>query len=463
MSNVRDFGAAGDGQIDDTAAIRHALDQGDGVLEFPPGTYRIRETIQIELPRHGPCGLVGLAGAAKIVMDGPGPAFFLHGSHQGSADPDGFDPGVWSKERMPTVLNLEIEGRHAEADGFLVEGTMQTTFEGVLLRELRDAIRVERRARNLLVSHCHIYHNRRNGIFFDRVNLHQAIITGSHISYNQRAGIHIAGGQVRNVQITGNDIEYNYADSIDGSADVLIDTRYEGSSIREGTITGNTIQARVSPGGANVRIVGKGTDESHLAGLITISGNMIGSQQTNVHLDACRTVVVTGNIIYSGHHRNLLVDGARNIVIGPNSFDHNPDYDPRELATGIRLVDSRDVTLSGLQIQDSQAGRHTVENVDPIQREGLLEIVRCQNVLANGLQVTDGTPANVAVRDSSNVSLSGCMFTETRTERMTEHAVVWTGEGRGNLITGCRIQPGTQSALRIDEASGVTTIGNHLG
>src|SRR5205085_2724729 len=109
-----------------------------------------------------------------------------------------------------TILNLEIEGAHSEADGILLEGTMQSTLEGLLLRRLRDGVRITRRARNVLISHCHIYDNRRCGIWIDDANLHQVIITGSHISYNQVAGIKISGGQIRNVQITGNDIEYNY-------------------------------------------------------------------------------------------------------------------------------------------------------------------------------------------------------------------------------------------------------------
>src|SRR5690606_29727361 len=128
---------------------------------------------------------------AKILMTGPGAAFHLLGTHGGSADPGGFNPRVWARERMPTVLNLEIEGRHPEAEGILVDGAMQATFEGVLLRELLHGIHLVRRARNVLVSHCHVYNNRGVGIFFDHVNLHQSIITGSHISYNAVAGIKI--------------------------------------------------------------------------------------------------------------------------------------------------------------------------------------------------------------------------------------------------------------------------------
>ena len=50
MSNIRNFGAKGDGSNDDTAAIQHAVENaGDGLLEFPRGDYRIRRTIEIKL------------------------------------------------------------------------------------------------------------------------------------------------------------------------------------------------------------------------------------------------------------------------------------------------------------------------------------------------------------------------------------------------------------------------------
>ena len=49
MSNVRDFGAVGDGKTDDTQAIRHAIFDGDGLIEFPRGEYLITETLEIPL------------------------------------------------------------------------------------------------------------------------------------------------------------------------------------------------------------------------------------------------------------------------------------------------------------------------------------------------------------------------------------------------------------------------------
>ena len=59
MSNVRDFGAVGDGKTDDTQAVQHAVRDGDGLLEFAGGVYLIRRPIEIELARTGRIGISG--------------------------------------------------------------------------------------------------------------------------------------------------------------------------------------------------------------------------------------------------------------------------------------------------------------------------------------------------------------------------------------------------------------------
>lgn len=51
LSDVRDFGAMGDGLTDDTLALRKAMNSvqkiGGGTLFFPPGVYRVEETIDV--------------------------------------------------------------------------------------------------------------------------------------------------------------------------------------------------------------------------------------------------------------------------------------------------------------------------------------------------------------------------------------------------------------------------------
>ena len=49
MQTVRDFGAKGDGQADDTAALLHALKQGEGELRLPRGDYLITRPLLVPL------------------------------------------------------------------------------------------------------------------------------------------------------------------------------------------------------------------------------------------------------------------------------------------------------------------------------------------------------------------------------------------------------------------------------
>lgn len=459
MRSIRDFGAIGDGQQDDTTAIQHAVEAHPGQLYFPPGDYLLTRTITVHLEDAQRFSLTGATGCARIVMAGAGPAFHLIGTHKASADPGGVTDTTWNHERMPTAANLEIVGQHEEADGFLLEGTMQSTFEGVLLRELRHGIHVKHRARNILVSHCHLYNNRGVGIFFDDVNLHQVIIASSHISYNKQSGIKILNGQVRNVQITGNDIEYNYdraaGEAAGPSAEIWIETTGEEATIREGTIASNTIQSRWSPGGANIYVVGQSEQHNHKAGMLAISGNLLGSQETNVHLVSCRGISLSGNIIYSGHKRNVLVEGSRNITLTGNTFDHNPDYLPKELATGIRLVNSTDCTLSGNTIQDAFAGTHTVKTPASFQRTALIEAEQCLRLNLTGNQIVDGTPYGLHLKACSFVNLNGCTIAEGRPDKKMKAAIRWEGKGEANLVGQCLLSKGTERVLHIDDEAGV--------
>lgn len=66
--SVRIFGAVGNGVTDDTVAIQAAIDAAeaitDGVVFFPPGTYRITSSLQCDGPT-----MEGVPGASKIVIN----------------------------------------------------------------------------------------------------------------------------------------------------------------------------------------------------------------------------------------------------------------------------------------------------------------------------------------------------------------------------------------------------------
>jgi hypothetical protein len=454
MSNVRDFGAVGDGQVDDTRAIEHAIEVGDGVLEFPRGTYRITRSLRVELARRGRVALHGSGGVATLQMYGPGPALLLLGTHDQSADPLSFRPEVWQSERMPTLDALEIEGHHEEADGVRLEGVMQPVLTRLLIRHVRTAVHLTGRARNVIVSHCQIYHNTGVGVHLDHVNLHQTIITGSHISYCRLGGIRIENSEIRNLQITGNDIEYNNneAHKVPGAddvptAEIYVDVGPNGT-VREGTIASNTIQATYSPGGANIRFIGSSELGDHRTGMWTISGNLIGSQHVGLHLTSARGFAIDGNYIYSSHHRNVLVEHSSNIVLGANCIGHNPDYGTKELATGIRFVDSENCNITGLLIEDAEAGAHTVDKAVPIVRDGLIELVRCRRINLAGTQVLNPTPRGIFLEDCSDTLITGCTVLDHRQPPRMQTAIEWIGQGTGNMITSSRIGAGSQGDIQ---------------
>lgn len=440
-ASVRDFGARGDGQADDTAAIQKAVSEtGDGEVLFPAGDYRITKPIEVKLAERGRLGLRGQGGAARVIMAGAGPAFRFTGTHTGSADPKSFKPEVWQKERMPLIDGLEITGAHPEADGIELFQTMQATLRAVLIRDVRDGVRLPTRNRNVLIDSCHIYNLSGVGVLFDRVNLHQAIIHGSHISYCKRGGIKIFGSEIRNFQITGNDIEYNYDTNATESADIWFDVT-EGT-VREGTIASNTIQAKVSPGGANIRFIGNpGTPDK--VGLWTIIGNHISNQEVNIHLKNVRGVTITGNSFCLGDSRTLLFEGCKHIVASGNSLDRNPDYYNRQanngVANGITLRQCAGIILSGNLVDESSAGS--------AQTGGAIEVFDSSEVSILGCQVFDSRWRGIYLANSRNTRVADCTILDRREPVEMRVAIEVDARSRGTLVEGNIVGAGTKGEI----------------
>jgi polygalacturonase len=421
MASVLDFGARGDGKTDDTAALQHALQKGDGQLVFPRGNYLIQRPLVVPLDKEGRISISGQGGVARLIMAGPGPALHLVGTHNRSADPADFQERIWTSERMPTVQGLEVLGQHAEADGIRIDGTMQPTFHAVLIRRCRHGLHLLHRNRNVLVADCHIYDCTGVGILFDRLNLHQTNIAGSHISYCKQGGIAIRMSEIRNLQICGNDIEYNYDLKAETSADVLIDCR-EGT-VREGTIVGNTIQAKKSPKGANIRLIGAGKDNPGTMGMFTITGNLLGSQETVLHLQACRGVVVSGNCIYNGYSNALVAEDCEHLVLSGNSIDHNPDYKGPS-TDQVVLRGCRNVNLTGLLLQHTRPAEGEVS--------ASVEVIDCENTSITGCQVLGARKQGIVIRDGSVIRVADCTIRPRQEDQTYQTAV--RVEGRANRV-----------------------------
>jgi hypothetical protein len=284
----------------------------------------------------------------------------------------------------------------------------------------------------VLISDCHLYHNRGIGVFLDAVNLHQINITGAHISYNGGGGVVVRGGNVRNLHIGNCDIESNMAPGAPPTANVLLDST--GGSVGEVAITGCTIQHNPgAPDSANIRIVGRGqnpatarapattTNEGH----VTITGNVLSDVQVNIDLQHARGVTITGNTFWMGFQHDLRVEDSSNVVVGPNNFDRNPRYEGqgRNAHGGIVFRRSRDSTLSGFVVKGV---RH---------HESAVLLQECQRINVSGGSILDSDGIGLALRDTSLSRVSGCLIRDDRPEPNGMPALVVTG-GYGNSIAG---------------------------
>jgi hypothetical protein len=354
---------------------------------------------------------------------------------------------------MPQVADLEIRGEHPEADAIELIGTMEATFSGVLIRQVRNGIRLTKRNRNVLITGCHIYHNTGIGVFCDAVNLHQFNITGNHISYNRRGGIRIERSEVRNLQITGNDIEYNNFKAFAGAAfdpqeptaEIYLDCRETAEgvpspSIREFTIASNTIQATHSPNGCNIRIIGPDPTGTLPIGMAAISGNLIGNQAINLHLTACRGIAISGNHIYGGYRHNVRMENCEDMALTGNVFGHNYWVPGKSIDNNLYLENCTDCVLQGLQVRGAPEGKTTWTEDwaggSPRVHEALLELRNCHRVIVNGCQFRDPNPTAVLGIDASQISITACQVQETRepAAAVGKGAVEWKGAGAGNVM-----------------------------
>lgn len=427
MSDILSFGAAGDGLTDDSEAIAHAVAEGDGALYIPPGDYRITRPIKITLANAAVTTITGEGGASRLIMDGPGPAIQIIGSHKGTGDPTSISQSVFADERAPLFRDFLIDGRNRNADGIELLETLQPTLRGLILRRLRHGIRLKRRNRNVLIAGCHVYHNRGAGVYFDDVNLHQININGCHISYNRLGGIRIERSEVRNLQITGNDIEYNNArthadDPVEPTAEIYIDTTAPNASVNEVTVASNTIQATASPNGANLRILEKpGADRP--PGLWNITGNVIGSQETNVHLSGVYGITLTGNTIYSCDNENLLIEDSSFVTIGANHFRRHT----AEMDAGIRLTNCSDCVINGISIRDEapEGGK---------RERALVTLERGKRIRVIGSQIINGVPEGVRIADCEDVSITHCDILEDRADPKAQRSISVEGSNSGIQI-----------------------------
>jgi hypothetical protein len=286
---------------------------------------------------------------------------------------------------------------------------MQLSIVGLVVREALHGVHLIDRNRNVLLSECHLYHNRGVGVFLDRLNLHQINIANCHISYNAGGGVVARRSEIRNLQIGTCDIEGNMGDAAaPATANIWLDARE--SSLGEVAIVGCTIQhAHDAQDSANIRINGLSTKrpftDERRHGNITIADNVLSDVHTNIELTDVRGATITGNTIWKGYHRNVWVRGSRNIVLSSNVFDRNPRYhygDGDTAQLGIVFEDSSDCTLNA----NHSSG--------VVEGEAALVLRRCRRFNITNCTILDYGAGGILLEDVTASRVSDCLILDER-------------------------------------------------
>lgn len=129
--SVKDFGAVGDGVMDDSAAFQAALDQHSAV-HVPPGIYRLDSEIQIR-PRRRLFG----AGRDSTVIDARGPRAFTF--HRNAA-PFAVEPAAssdWNRSSL-SAMTLRMAKGGVRVHGHEFRATDLTFFGGAASEGIAD-------------------------------------------------------------------------------------------------------------------------------------------------------------------------------------------------------------------------------------------------------------------------------------------------------------------------------------
>ena len=325
---------------------------------------------------------------------------------------------------------------------------MQTTISQVLVRNCKHGIHLVERNRNFILADSHLYDNSGYGLFFDDCNLHQTIVHGNHISSNKRAGIRSYKGDVHNLQITGNDIEYNNNPGVDVSphgeptgAEIWFEAP-EGK-ISEVTISSNTIQATVQPGGANIRIWGAPGNPPLNAVLIAVTGNILGSQMRGIDLRHASRVTVTGNTLYGSDELTLRAAHCVGLVVGANTVSwRGLETDPPR--DGIRLEDCDASVISGLAAHRLGAGT--------TEKDAGITLVRCRDTAISDCQITDPVVRGIELQDCVRCRVSNNSIVDRREEASMQQAIRVVGASRNNLVQNNLVSGAAQKGIDVPKS-----------
>lgn len=138
--DVKDFGAAGDGSTDDSAAVQasidHLLSNGGGILRFPPGSFKIGTQLTLAY------GSIGLGDLGTITIEGAG----AMNTEIKSSIVDDFVLVISSASFQAlsfTIRDIKFEGTGNGGHGLQVKNIAHWTMENVFIYAFKTGFETE--------------------------------------------------------------------------------------------------------------------------------------------------------------------------------------------------------------------------------------------------------------------------------------------------------------------------------
>ncbi len=233
-------------------------------------------------------------------------------------------------------------------------------------------------------------------------------------------GIVVRPGNIRNLQITGCDIEGNMNAEGPPSANLLVDNS-EGT-FGEGAIVGCTLQhTYLAPNSANIRFIGPADDEKIKVKNFLIADNALSDVAVNIELKGTRGITITGNTIWKGYSRDILVENSSNIIVADNVFDRNPSYMAYDSKRGLLFRNCNDCIVNGNIIKN------------PLHKSGGIILENCKRFNITNCSLFNCDGCGIFLDNVEHVRVSDCMVLDYRQDAKEKISLKLT-KGKNNMI-----------------------------
>jgi hypothetical protein len=113
----------------------------------------------------------------------------------------------------------------------------------------------------------------------------------------------------------------------------------------------------------------------------------------------------------------------------------------------------RDSIFTGNILQDCLSGQHLYPETPELQREALLELFDCRNMIISNSQILDSAPYGIRLANCIDMTLNAVTVQDRRMPPLQKSAVFWSGETGQSIVSACRFSGVLETAFLSEPVS----------